>query len=147
MLEYKEEAINEANSIDDIIKHTLSENNNFRVEAGAGSGKTYSLMKVIEWLQDNKSNEYKHFGKKIACLTFTNAAVDVIQSRLMEKSFITPSTIHTFAWNAIKQFQETIKNIMNANQLLPEDCDIENLKKINYTLGSKYFDEEEETLV
>lgn len=146
MSEYKEEAINEANSIDDIIKHTLSEKNNFRVEAGAGSGKTYSLMKVIEWLQDNKSNEYKHFGKKVACLTFTNAAVDVIQSRLMENSFITPSTIHTFAWNAIKQFQETIKNIMNANQLLPEDCDIENLKKINYTLGSKYFDEEEETL-
>ena len=146
MSEYKEEAINEANSIDDIIKYTLSEKNNFRVEAGAGSGKTYSLMKVIEWLQDNKSNEYKHFGKKVACLTFTNAAVDVIQSRLMENSFITPSTIHTFAWNAIKQFQETIKNIMNANQLLPEDCDIENLKKINYTLGSKYFDEEEETL-
>lgn len=146
MTEYRQEAINEANRIDEEIKKILCESKCFRVEAGAGSGKTYSLMKVIEWLQDNKSSEFKHFGKKVACLTFTNAAVDVIQSRLTENSFITPSTIHTFAWNAVKQFQETIKEIMYENQLLPKDCEKEIIKKINYTLGSKYFDVDDKTL-
>lgn len=146
MTEYRQEAINEANRIDEEIKKILCESKCFRVEAGAGSGKTYSLMKVIEWLQDNKSSEFKHFGKKVACLTFTNAAVDVIQSRLTENSFITPSTIHTFAWNAVKQFQETIKEIMYENQSLPKDCEKEIIKKINYTLGSKYFDVDDKTL-
>ena len=44
----------EANKIDLQIIDTLQKGYNFRVEAGAGSGKTYSLNKVIEWIQVNK---------------------------------------------------------------------------------------------
>ena len=69
MLNYKREAIDEANDIDKEIIETLRAKKSFRVEAGAGSGKTYSLMKVIEWLQEYRSLEYKRNGKKIACLT------------------------------------------------------------------------------
>ena len=43
----------EANKIDLQIIDTLQKGYNFRVEAGAGSGKTYSLNKVIEWIQVN----------------------------------------------------------------------------------------------
>ena len=39
----------EANKIDLQIIDTLQKGYNFRVEAGAGSGKTYSLNKVVEW--------------------------------------------------------------------------------------------------
>ena len=140
MLDYKREAIDEANNIDKEIIETLRAKESFRVEAGAGSGKTYSLMKVIEWLQEYRSLEYKRNGKKIACLTYTNAAVDVIKSRLPEESFITPSTIHTFAWNAIKQFQETILDLLDEMSLLPGECSINAIKKVQYTLGIKYFD-------
>ena len=144
MPDYKKEVVDEANNIDEKIIETLCAKQSFCVEAGAGSGKTYSLMKVIEWLQKNKSLEYKRDGKKVACLTFTNAAVDVIQSRLQNDSFIAPSTIHNFAWNTIKQFQEKIIDILANNSLLPEDCDKEKIQTVQYTLGIKYFSEEDD---
>lgn len=146
MSDYKKEIIDIANDIDKNIIKTLCEKKSFRVEAGAGSGKTHSLMKVIEWLQENKRIEYKKNGKNVACLTFTNAAVDVIKSRLSEESFITPSTIHTFAWNAIKQFQETIIKILSEKNLLPDNCNAESIKKVRYTLGVKYYDEKDNCL-
>lgn len=46
----------ESDKIDAQIIDILQQGKNFRVEAGAGSGKTYSLNKVIEWIQDNKWN-------------------------------------------------------------------------------------------
>ena len=44
----------EADKIDAQIIETLKSGHSFRVEAGAGSGKTYSLNRVIEWIQTNK---------------------------------------------------------------------------------------------
>lgn len=143
MPDYKKELLDEANNIDKNIISALSAKKSFCVEAGAGSGKTHSLMKAIEWLQEHKTLEYKQNGKKVACLTYTNAAVDVIKSRLPEESFITPSTIHTFAWNTIKQFQEKIIDILANNSLLPKDCDKEKIQTVQYTLGVKYFSEED----
>ena len=43
----------EADKIDAQIIETLKSGHSFRVEAGAGSGKTYSLNRVIEWIQTN----------------------------------------------------------------------------------------------
>lgn len=146
MPDYREDAKKEADEIDRKIIEVLSQKKNFRVEAGAGSGKTYSMMKVIEWLQINKQLEFKRNGKKVACLTFTNAAVDVISSRLQDDSFIAPSTIHNFAWNAIAQFQEKIIQILFENNLLPDVCDKDKIQHVQYSLGVKYFDEEERTL-
>ena len=146
MPDYRDDAKKEADEIDKKIIEILSQKKNFRVEAGAGSGKTYSMMKVIEWLQINKQLEFKRNGKKVACLTFTNAAVDVISSRLQDDSFIAPSTIHNFAWNAIAQFQEKIIQILFENNLLPDVCDKDKIQHVQYSLGVKYFDEEERTL-
>ena len=47
-----------ADQVDSEIIQTLQDGESFRVEAGAGSGKTYSLNKVIEWIQTNKWKEY-----------------------------------------------------------------------------------------
>ena len=146
MPDYREDAKKEADEIDRKIIEVLSQKKNFRVEAGAGSGKTYSMMKVIEWLQINKQLEFKRNGKKVACLTFTNAAVDVISSRLQDDSFIAPSTIHNFAWNVIAQFQEKIIQILFENDLLPDACDKDKILHVQYSLGVKYFDEEDKTL-
>lgn len=146
MPDYRDDAKKEADEIDRKIIEVLSQKKNFRVEAGAGSGKTYSMMKVIEWLQINKQLEFKRNGKKVACLTFTNAAVDVISSRLQDDSFIAPSTIHNFAWNAIAQFQEKIIQILLENDLLPDACDKDKILHVQYSLGVKYFDEEDKTL-
>ena len=50
-----------ANEIDARIIATLQSGKSFRVEAGAGSGKTYSLHRVIQWIDKNKA---KDFAKK-----------------------------------------------------------------------------------
>lgn len=44
----------EADKVDAQIIELLQVGQNFRVEAGAGSGKTYSLNRAIEWIQANK---------------------------------------------------------------------------------------------
>ena len=80
----------EADKVDELIISTLQQGRSFRVEAGAGSGKTYSLNRVIEWVQANKWNEYKRKNQNVICITYTNAAVDVIAERLTSNSFILP---------------------------------------------------------
>ena len=87
----------EADKIDLQIIETLKSGHTFRVEAGAGSGKTYSLNRVIEWIQANKKSDYSRKRQSVICITYTNAAVDVITERLAKDSFVLPSTIHTFA--------------------------------------------------
>lgn len=129
----------EADRIDKIIIDTLDEGKSFKVEAGAGSGKTYSLMKVIEWLRDKKQSEFEKNNKKVVCITYTNAAVNIILERLPENSFIIPSTIHSFAWENIKQFQKELLKLIKKNNISNEEI---NIKKVNYTLGIKFVQEE-----
>ena len=78
----------EADKVDEIIIDTIKRGLSFRVEAGAGSGKTYSLNKVIEWIQANKWSEFQKKKQNVVCITYTNAAVDVIAERLDKDSFI-----------------------------------------------------------
>lgn len=127
-----------ADEIDESILRALRAGKSFRVEAGAGSGKTYSLKKVIDWLQINKEPGYRAKGQKIACITYTNVAVDEITRRLPENSFITPSTIHAFAWSSFKTFQSTIKKAVVEMGILPEGSQIAEIHEITYDLGIRY---------
>jgi len=134
-----QKAKEEADKIDAQIISVLQQGKNFRVEAGAGSGKTYSLNKVIEWIQDNKWNEYRRKNQNVVCITYTNAAVDVIAERLSSDSFILPSTIHSFAWNAIKQYQSFLLKIISENEnLQPREGDVSKIDQVQYTLGHRY---------
>lgn len=144
----REKAEARANEIDQIILDTVKSGRSFRVEAGAGAGKTYSLEHVIDWLDRGKKTEYLRKGQSVACITYTNAAVDVIKERLSENSFIKPSTIHTFAWNLMRQFQSALIALIESLEILPkrtrESEDIvraTEIKKVNYTLGVRYFED------
>ena len=129
----------EADKVDEQIISALKAGRSFRVEAGAGSGKTYSLNRVIEWIQANKWNDYRRKKQNVICITYTNAAVDVITQRLSQDSFILPSTIHSFAWNAIKQYQSTLISIIeNDVSLTTTETDFSNVLEICYTLGHRY---------
>jgi DNA helicase-2/ATP-dependent DNA helicase PcrA len=130
----------EADKTDKEIIETLCSGKSFRVEAGAGSGKTYSLNKVIEWLQDNRWKEFNIKKQRVICITYTNVAVDVIASRLKPNSFIEPSTIHSFAWSAMNQYQSTLIKLMGENNLLPDDVNAEDINSVTYTLGARYVD-------
>ncbi len=130
-----EKAIKLSNEADKRIIKNLSNRENFVVEAGAGSGKTYSLIKVVDWLLKEKQKLYIEHNKKIACITFTNAAVEVIKERLPENCFIVPSTIHSFLWSSIKIYQSFLvkftKELFSA-YILEKNVSYE---FVNYTLG------------
>ena len=129
----------EADKVDEQIVAVLQAGNSFRVEAGAGSGKTYSLNKAIEWIQQNKWAEYSRKKQTVVCITYTNAAVDVIAERLSNDSFILPSTIHSFAWNAIKQYQSYLIDIVTSDpDFLSDEGDVVNVTEVAYTLGRRY---------
>ncbi len=129
----------EADIVDNEIIDALKQGFNFRVEAGAGSGKTYSLNRVIEWIQANKISDFNKKKQNVICITYTNAAVDVIAERLSDNSFILPSTIHSFAWNAIKQYQSTLLQYINEDASLQcDEGDFIKVTQVQYTLGHRY---------
>ena len=129
----------EADKVDEQIIEALREGHSFRVEAGAGSGKTYSLNRVIEWIQENMWSEYSRKKQNVVCITYTNAAVEVITERLPRDTFIIPSTIHSFAWNAIKQYQSYLVRIVTTNpDFSTEEGDFFAVNEVSYTLGHRY---------
>jgi DNA helicase II / ATP-dependent DNA helicase PcrA len=75
---------------------------NFLLSGGAGSGKTYSLVSVIrQVIAENPT-------ARVACMTYTNAAVKEIEERVNHKN-LNVSTIHDFLWDNIKHFQKELK--------------------------------------
>ena len=78
---------------------------NFILEGGAGSGKTYSLISLINALTEESPYI------KIICITFTNNAAVEILSRTENKN-IWVSTIHEFIWSLIRKYQNEIKNVL-----------------------------------
>ena len=94
--------------IEDEVKEILQciENKkNFILTGGAGSGKTYSLVSLIQEIGRLYPN------KSIICITYTNNAVAEIKSRISnDKLFV--STIHEFLWKIIKKYQKELKETM-----------------------------------
>lgn len=81
----------------------------FFVFAGAGSGKTRSLINILTFLDKNRGESLAMNGKQIAVITYTNAACDEISRRLQYKPIFSVSTIHSFLWELIKCYQVDIK--------------------------------------
>ncbi|MEK6451970.1 MULTISPECIES: UvrD-helicase domain-containing protein [unclassified Myroides] len=87
------------------IFQLIDEGNNFLLSGGAGSGKTYSLVNVIrQVIAENPT-------AKVACMTYTNAAVKEIEERVNHKN-LNVSTIHDFLWDNIKHFQKELKEAL-----------------------------------
>lgn len=97
--------------VDEEIKRCLSYDNpkSFFVFAGAGSGKTRSLINALSFLDKEMGEKLSAHAKQVAVITYTNAACDEISRRLQYKSFFTVSTIHSFLWELIKSYQLDIK--------------------------------------
>ena len=81
----------------------------FFVFAGAGSGKTRSLINTLTFLDKERGKSLLMKGKQIAVITYTNAACDEISRRLQYKPIFSVSTIHSFLWDLIKSYQADIK--------------------------------------
>ena len=72
----------------------------FRVSAGPGAGKTHWLVNHIKNVLHNSARLGK--SRKVACITFTNTAVDTILGRLKTTvNQVEVSTIHSFLYKHI----------------------------------------------
>lgn len=113
------------------IFQLIDQGKNFLLSGGAGSGKTYSLVSVInQAIVENPTD-------KIACMTYTNAAVKEIEERVNHKN-LNVTTIHDFLWDNIKHFQKELK------QAIISLANDENVKKISIDgenpLSNDFFD-------
>lgn len=106
----------------DILTH-IEQGHHFLLSGGAGSGKTHTLVEVIQEMVA------KYPSAKIACITYTNAAVMVIEQRV-NSDHLAVSTIHDFLWDNIKNYQtELFKTVSDLGRQgiinFPEGTDFE----------------------
>lgn len=105
------------NNIDFQVDETLEKcilstpRKSFFLFAGAGSGKTYSLVFLLKKIHNSIGKDLLLQGKNVAVITFTNAATDEIINRLDYSPIFHISTIHSFVWDVIKYYQADIKRL------------------------------------
>lgn len=108
-------------NVDDEIYDCLNLDNpkSFFLFAGAGSGKTRSLVTVLKRFRENNVERLRRDGQKVAIITYTNAACDEIKRRLEFDSAFNVSTIHSFAWELISPYtndmREFLKDFLRAD--------------------------------
>lgn len=108
---------------------------NFLLSGGAGSGKTFSLVQVI------RQAILEHPSAKVACMTYTNAAVKEIEERVNHNN-LQVSTIHDFLWDNIKHFQIELKKTLVA---LANDADVSKISIEGFSpVPDNYFDSYED---
>ncbi|QZT37182.1 AAA family ATPase [Halosquirtibacter xylanolyticus] len=95
----------------------LNKPKSFFLFAGAGSGKTRSLVDVLKRFKESYAKQLQLNGQKVAIITYTNAASDEIKRRLEYDTTFIVSTIHSFAWELIQPFQVDIKEWIKNNTL------------------------------
>ena len=123
----------------------LSNPKSFFMLAGAGSGKTRTLVEVLEAIDVKYGNEMSFNGRKIAVITYTNAACNEIISRLKYNELFTVSTIHSFSWEIINTFQKNIKEYIKT-ELVDDIKELQDKQVKSKKVSSKAYIERVEKL-
>lgn len=100
------------------IEKCLEKRQNFALVAGAGSGKTTSLVTALTKIRAVDGMTLRQNGQRAACITFTKRAVEVIKSRLGYDDLYLVSTLHSFLWGEISHFQSEIAEAL-VNSRIP----------------------------
>ena len=69
----------------------------FVVTAGAGSGKTTSLIKALERVIAHCGADMLARRQRVACITYTEVAANEIREEVASDKLVHVSTIHSFA--------------------------------------------------
>jgi DNA helicase-2/ATP-dependent DNA helicase PcrA len=108
----------DAHVVEDICGYiTATPSRSFFLFAGAGAGKTRTLVEVLRRITgvvtheagDKYSNRLRSRGQTVRVITYTKNATDVVIGRLGENDLTSVSTIHAFCWELIQGFDEDIK--------------------------------------
>lgn len=86
----------------------------FIMVAGAGSGKTTSLVKALAHLAATRGEDLARHGQKVACVTYTEIGAGEIFGDVGESPLFHVSTIHSFLWLLVRPFQSDIRTWVKA---------------------------------
>ena len=127
---------------DEIIKemqNAFKADKSFVLVGGAGSGKTHSLKELVNQIYSNQA------CAKVACITYTDVAAEEIKKRCLNTertNVLQVSTIHSFLWQNIKNFQPGLKRVLIdllINGCIRKDDNIE-LDELTHLLKDKDVD-------
>ena len=107
---------------------SLTDPKSFFLFAGAGSGKTKSLVKCLDGIRIKAANQLMLRGQRIRVITYTNSACDEIIERLRHDPLVEVSTIHSFMWSLISGFNSDIREWLRMN-LSEEIAELEDKEK------------------
>ncbi|WP_020484039.1 UvrD-helicase domain-containing protein [Methylomonas sp. MK1] len=94
------------------INEALDAGQSFRLEAGAGAGKTYSLVAALKRLIAERGPALVQAGQKVACITYTEVARNEIAQEIEDHPAIFVDTIHGFSWAFLRQFQKALRDLV-----------------------------------
>ena len=120
------------------LRECLDLGKSFLLEAGAGAGKTYSLIQALRYLIGKDGAKLVRNRQNIGCITFTNVATNEIETRTDRHPAIFSSTIHAFCWSLLKDFQPLLRReiagLSNWAERLQESGPIGS-QPVEYSLG------------
>ena len=122
----------------DEVYQSIEQGLSFKLEAGAGAGKTYSLVEALRFVTEREGKRLRQFNQLIACITFTNVAKDEIEARTDRSPLIYCDTIHGFCWSVVSRFQSQLRTFLPeidswADRL--EEVGGTGTRKVEYSLG------------
>lgn len=113
----------------------------FKLEAGAGAGKTFSLVKGLQLIINEKGKEFAKRSQRVACITYTNVATNEINTRTDGNPIVFASTIHGFCWSLIQSHQifmwEFLPTIQKKWEELINENDDGIIRKVCYSTGRR----------
>lgn len=99
------------------VRSCLDTHRSFALVAGAGSGKTTSLIEALERVREREGQGLRQNGQRVACITFTKRAVEVIKARLGFDDLYLVSTLHSFLWDQISRFHSDIREALRSGRI------------------------------
>jgi DNA helicase-2/ATP-dependent DNA helicase PcrA len=120
------------------IDEALDAGRSFRLEAGAGAGKTYSLVAALKRLIAERGRALVQTGQKVACITYTEVARNEIAQEIEDHPAILVDTIHGFSWAFLRQFQKALRDLvaeMDDRKEKVEQGGGVGTKSVDYDLG------------
>lgn len=134
-----------AQAADAQVAACIAGGESFLLEAGAGAGKTYSLVETLKALIASHETGLQQRGQQIACITYTNAATAVINSRIDGNPVVLTDTIHAFCWTLVKDFQGVLRQLVPTLDKWPERLADSQIavasQRVEYELGYRRISE------
>lgn len=93
---------------DQQVAQCLEDGRSFAMIAGAGAGKTTSLISALDHVRKTFGPAMLKQGQRVACITYTKRAVAIIREKLGFDELFEVSTLHSFLWSEIGSFHSDI---------------------------------------